>query len=131
MKCGHMGCALLSSPSSSENSDPQKSERPWEYATHMVAVIKCGHLWHKKVQISIVKMNGVGTCFPIGIEKFWLRESHSFGMFLIKKKTTKLLQQISSLHSTCEEVAAGTVCSYMKMGGFFFTSWIAFYTPVL
>ena len=104
-----MGCALLSSPSSSENSDPQKSERPWEYATHMVAVIKCGHLWRKKVQISIVKMNSVGTCFPIGIEKFWLRESHSFGMFLIKKKTTKLLQQISSPHSTCEEVAVGTV----------------------
>ena len=44
-----MGCALLSSPSSYENSDPQKSERPWEYVTHMVAVIKCGHLWRKKV----------------------------------------------------------------------------------
>ena len=81
-----MGCALLSSPSSSENSDPQKSERPWEYATHMVAVIKCGHLWRKKVQISIVKMNSMGTCFPIGTEKIWLHKSHSFGMFLIKKK---------------------------------------------
>jgi len=51
MRCGHMGCALLSSPSSfkiSENSDHQKNEQPWEYVPHIVVVIKCGNLWHKK-----------------------------------------------------------------------------------
>ena len=70
MKYGHMGCALLSSPSSSENSDPQKSEQPWEYVTRMVAVIKCGHLWRKKVQNLLAKMNSVETCFPIETEIF-------------------------------------------------------------
>ena len=89
-----MGCASLSS----ENSDPQKSERPWEYIMHMVAVIKCGHLWRKKNLLA--KMNSVETCFPIRTEFFLLRESHSFGMFLIGKKSAKLLQQIIKPHST-------------------------------
>src|ERR1700683_73902 len=103
MRYRHMGCALLSSPSSFENSDLQKSERPWEYVTHMVAVIKCGHLWRKKVQISIVKMNSVGTCFPIRTEKFWLRESCSFSMFLINKKKLRFWHKISAPPSTSEE----------------------------
>jgi hypothetical protein len=33
-------------------------------------------------------------------------------MFLIKKNSAKLLQQISGLHSTCEEVVTGTVARY-------------------
>jgi hypothetical protein len=42
-----MGCALLSLPSRFENSDPQKSEQPWEHL-HMVAVFKYGNLWRQK-----------------------------------------------------------------------------------
>ena len=60
-------------------------------------------------KISLAKMNSVGTYFLIGTGKIRLRESHSFGMFLIKKKSAKLLQQIYGPHSTCEEVAVGTV----------------------
>jgi hypothetical protein len=60
------------------------------------------------------KMNSVGTCFLIGTEKIWLRESHPFGMFLIEKKYAKLSQQISGPHSTCEDVAAGTVGKIRK-----------------
>jgi hypothetical protein len=30
-------------------------------------------------------------------------------MFLIKKKSAKLLQQISGPHSTCKEVVVGTI----------------------
>src|SRR5882762_733149 len=55
------------------------------------------------------KVNSMGTLFPIGKEKIGLRGSHSFGRFLIEKKSAKLLQQISSPHSTCEEVVTGTV----------------------
>jgi hypothetical protein len=51
MMCGHMGCALLSSPiylKIPTLSDPQKSERPWVLYPHMVIMFKCGNLWHKK-----------------------------------------------------------------------------------
>jgi hypothetical protein len=60
-------------------------------------------------KILLAKMNSVGKYFPIRTGKIRLRELHSFGMFLIKKKSAKLLQQISGPHSTCEEVVAGTV----------------------
>ena len=59
-----MGCALLSPTSSSENSDPQKSERPWEYITHTVVVIKCGHLWRQKVQNLPRENEQHGNIFP-------------------------------------------------------------------
>ena len=65
-------------------------------------------------KISLAKMNSVGTYFPIRTEKIRLRESHSFGMFLIKKKSAKLLQQIYGPHSTCEEVVVGTVCNQLE-----------------
>src|ERR1700689_2756369 len=63
-------------------------------------------------KISLAKMNSVGTYFLIGTGKIRLRESHSFGMFLIKKKSANLLQQIYGPHSTCEEVVVGTVQGY-------------------
>jgi hypothetical protein len=54
-------------------------------------------------------MNSVGMYYPIWTGKIRLRESHSFGMFLIKKKSAKLFRQISGPHNTCEEVMAGTI----------------------
>jgi hypothetical protein len=58
---------------------------------------------------SLTKMNSVGIYYPIGKGENRLRKSHSFGMFLIKKKSAKLLWQISSPHSTCEEDVTGTI----------------------
>jgi hypothetical protein len=58
-------------------------------------------------------MNSVGIYYPVGKGKNRLRKSHSFGMFLIKKKNAKLLQQISDPHS--REVAVGTILTGKRL----------------
>jgi hypothetical protein len=75
--------------------------------------------WHREVlftqscwsasETSLTKMNGVGIYYLTGTSKFRLRKSHSFGMFLIKKKSTKLFGPVYGPHSTCEEVVSGTI----------------------
>jgi hypothetical protein len=73
-------------------------------------LLECKHFDKK---ISLPKTNIMGIYYPIGTGKKRLHQAHSFGMFLIKKKSAKVLQQISGPHTTCKEVVVGTIMLYM------------------
>ena len=134
MRCGHTGCALLSSPSSfkiSENSDPRKNERPWEYIPHIVVVIKCGNLWHKEymhIYWNLSPINYIDNVERL-IVRVWKRSTEVSGISRLVDGFFGILETSLELLSepSCESLGVGWHCEtknrvdiLLECGHFFF-----------